>query len=107
NGVVNGYEYQAAALGVDPQRLFADLRRRFPYDVDVRNEAGGALRSTPSLRGFTLVDLHTFASAPQNDESAVLNHLYRSVLTAAEKQGYGSVTVQYDGRRGAVSFYVV
>lgn len=106
NGVVNGYDYRAKFLGVNSRDYFRDLQRAFPYDMDIRTVGRGELVAIPALQGYSLVDLHTFAAAPQNDASAVLNHLYRSVLSTAEKQGYKMVWVEYDDRLREIRFRV-
>ncbi len=95
NGVVNGYDYRAKALQVDARDYFRDLKRNYSFAMDIQTVNRGELLAIPQIQGFSLTDLHTFAAAPQNDASAVLNHHYRAVLNTAEKQGYSFVQIEY------------
>jgi hypothetical protein len=106
NGVVNGYDYRSRSLGVSPRDYFEDLKRNYSYDMDIKALRQGGLLATPKQQGYSITDLHTFAAAPQNDASAVLNHLYRSVLQTAEKQGYNSVRIEFERQTGEIRFRI-
>lgn len=73
-------------------------------NVAASSDDDGTSVSTPKISGFSLIDLHTFVSAPQNDESVVLNALYEAVVRAAAKTRMGPVTIHYDNRTGRIWF---
>ena len=105
NGVVNGYAYRAKQLGLTQNEYYQQLQATRPVDFDVISLNNGNALYVPKGVLLTPIEAHTFHAAPQTDAAVIVNHVFRSVLQAAEKIP-ADVLVHYSPKRKTVYFEV-